>query len=192
MSVFWFRRGRPYALRGHAVSEPHERFAISLDDDIDWFPSEALYIARGAGSHREVAVAHVAAVRGPLLIAELLAPWRRYDRKRDRLFAARLTTTYEAPGFEGPEPATVLNISLSGIRLLVETLPSHSPVTVTLFGLDGSAALPCAITGVVPAEDRLELRLEFIDVSAHAMVALHRVLAHMHSAEEGTGETRAA
>ena len=182
VTVFWFRRGRPCSANGHAIDEA-ERFVISLEDDVDWFPAEALYVARGSGAHREVAVAHVAETRGPTLVAELLAPWRRYDRRQDRRHAARLKTTVAEQGSVVAQGGKILNLSLGGVRVALSTPPSGRFVEVTLAALDYSASLRCEVVSIKPAADGVEVRLRFLEVSAQSLVALHTVLCHFHTME---------
>ncbi|MBA4179956.1 MAG: hypothetical protein C0506_05140 [Anaerolinea sp.] len=188
ITLFWFRRDRAYSVEGHAAGDHAHGLAIALDEDIAWFPAGALYVARGTGTHRELAVAHVAGPRGPLLIVELLTPWRRDGHRWERRHAALLSATLRGRDSATSQGASVIDLSPAGLSLLVNTAPAGSFLQVTLSALDCSAVLACEVTAVQPALGGHEVRLHFLDFSAESLVALHTVLARMRD----TGGRRAA
>ncbi|MBI5948692.1 MAG: PilZ domain-containing protein [Chloroflexi bacterium] len=184
VTITWMRDGTAASARGRLTATAETSVALALEDPAAWFPEECVYLVTSNGDHDIVTVAQFSRQHERTAVFEVLAPWRRYNRRRDRRYFASLKAQSRAPGATEWSPGRVVNVSMHGMRMQLATRPATPVVEVALRALNNAAVMQCDVMGVHEDARGIEARLRFRELDAQSLVALHGVLTTLHSLEE--------
>ena len=149
--------------------------AVCLERAVAWIPGEDVYILTQTTSGRLVSVAEFERNSGEVAIFRVLAPWKVYNRRLHRRYAANAKVVLLADG-EPDTEGNIVDISLSGARVAVGTVP-ETPATTVRIGMGGSSSeIPCMVRGTVIEGDEVYVRLRFTNLTPEHVESLQRFL----------------
>ncbi len=184
VSITWMRDGNPCTARGRITATTGTIVGLALEDPAGWLPEECVYLVTENGDHDIVTVAQFSRQHERTAVFEVLAPWRRYNRRRDRRYFASIKAQSRSPGAAEWLTGRVVNVSMHGMRMQMTSRPATPVVEVALRALNNTAVMQCDVMGVHQGAAGVEVRLRFRELCAQSLVALHGVLSALHGLEE--------
>jgi len=155
------------------IASSRAGLALSLESVEAWFPGEEVYLLCQTSQGRHVSVGEFERQSGEVALFRVLAPWRVYNRRLHRRYAANARVILLSPGAED-ENGRIVDISLNGARVSVDSVPEAPPTSMRM-ALGGTwTEFACSTRGTIIEGDDVFVRLRFANLIADQVSAIQR------------------
>jgi len=152
-----------------------------------WDPGHSYMISFGPQGARLYAICSFVASKDEIAAFRLTTPWRQLDRRAHRRHTIDLPLEVRSVLGSSRQSGRLIDISLGGLAVRVETRPGGSQLEVNLWNGGYAATVPCEL---VRAEEGPQgghiLHLRFRDLSAPQNAFVRQFIASLASVEEAS------
>ena len=175
-------RRSPGRHEGLVIAASQSAVAVGFEHAIPWVSGEDVYLLTQTTAGRLVSVGEFERNTGDVAIFRVLAPWTAYNRRLHRRYATHARATLRAEDRSETE-GHVVDISLNGARVSVDSVPESPAVSLRLWIGGESTELPCLVRGAIIEGDDVFVRLRFRTLSVDQVEMLQRFLTLLEALE---------
>ena len=167
---------------GAVVAASQAAIAVCFEFPVVWTPAEDVYLLTQTASGRLVTIGQFERDTGEIAIFRVLAPWRTYNRRLHRRYAAHARVALLSPENAGLD-GHIVDISLSGARVAVDSVP-ESPIAAVRIAISAEwFEFPCTVRGTIIEGDEIFVRLRFTGLTPDQVESLQHFLGLLEGLE---------
>jgi PilZ domain len=151
---------------GAVVTERDPAIAATFPPGTSFSAERQLLLISGTVGSRTVARARWIRSQGNTAAFRLEAPFAPFDARKNARIPTRLQIEVRSVVGGSRQPGTMIDVSNSGVAVLVESKPGGKAIQVVVAVNGYSATLPCETVGVSPRDTSTLLHLRFEGLSA--------------------------
>jgi hypothetical protein len=149
-----------------------------------WDSDFPYMLIRGSPGSRTFAMCSFVASKAEVAAFRITAPWRPLDLRKDRRFHTDLQAEVRSVLGTSRQPGHLVDISLGGLAVVVESRPGGSQLDVSLWNRGYSATVPCELARASPSDDgQTVLHLRFRELTAPQRAFVRQFVATLMAAE---------
>ncbi len=148
-----------------------------------WQPGGEYMVIQGAQGARTFAMCSFVASRNEVAAFRLTTHWRPLDLRKDRRYPVDLQVEVRSVLGTSRQPGRLLDISMGGLAVAVESRPGGSQLEVSLWNGGYAASVPCELVRPTPAPDgRTVLHLRFRELTPPQHAFIRQFIASLQAA----------
>jgi hypothetical protein len=138
----------------------------------------------GVPGSRTFAIGSFVAAKTDVAAFRITTHWRPLDLRKDRRFQTDLQAEVRSVLGTSRQPGRLIDISLGGLAVAVESRPGGSQLDVSLWNGGYSAMVPCELVRATPNEKgQTVLHLQFRDLTPPQQAFVRQFVASLMSGE---------
>lgn len=149
-----------------------------------WQPDVSYMVIQGAQGSRTFAICSFVAAKNDVAAFRFATHWRPLDLRKDRRYPADLQVEVRSVLGTSRQPGRLVDISMGGLAVTVETRPGGSQLEVNLWNGGYSASVPCELVRPTPAANgHTVLHLRFRDLTPPQQAFIRQFISSLQAAQ---------
>ncbi|GMV85943.1 MAG: hypothetical protein AMXMBFR80_17980 [Dehalococcoidia bacterium] len=149
-----------------------------------WQPDGDYMIIQGSPGGRTFAICSFVAAKNGVAAFRLATHWRPLDLRKDRRYPADLQVEVRSVLGTSRQPGRLVDISMGGLAVTVETRPGGSQLEVSLWNGGYSASVPCELVRPTEAPNgHTVLHLRFRELTPSRQAFIRQFIASLQAAQ---------
>ncbi len=154
------------------------------DPPAAWQPDTDYMVIQGSQGARTFAICSFVAAKNDVAAFRLTTHWRPLDLRKDRRYPADLQVEVRSVLGTSRQPGRLVDISMGGLAVAVETRPGGSQLEVSLWNRGYSASVPCELVRATPAANgHTVLHLRFRELTPPQQAFVRQFIASLQAAQ---------